>query len=185
MVSNASLLSSLHPEANKMDDIDRQLQQLEEGEKEENLTQQSSKTVFTNLPTALIDIDNEQQNEIISSAPLEVEAHTNAKTIDSSVINQGHQNQPEEKVIITMPCILCDVNIECSQHKDGSGQMHEMVDHLEKVHKQKMCPVCSTLFDTRLPIFKTYFANHIQNHFNNIKYPSLNSSDNNNNNNFK
>lgn len=64
--------------------------------------------------------------------------------------------------------------IECRQHEDGSGQMYEMVNHLEVVHKQKMCPVCSTLFDTRLPIFSTYFANHIQNHFNNIKYPNLN-----------
>ena len=77
--------------------------------------------------------------------------------------------------IIDMPCTMCEEVIRCKQ-TDESGQMKEMIEHFENVHKQKMCPVCSVLFDTRLSIFKSYFSTHLQNHFNQMKYPSTSSS---------
>lgn len=79
----------------------------------------------------------------------------------------------KKEVTERVPCIMCDKMIECRKLNDNSGQLPEMVAHLETVHKQKMCPVCSTLFDTRLPIFSTYFSNHVMNHFSSLKYPSL------------
>ena len=135
-----------------MDDIDLKLQQLE---KEEDVPKQVETLVksASNLSLAsqspkenlLIDIDSNDSNSISSvvsepQSEVRVEANTFAKTLASPSIEK-----PNEKTMVPIPCIMCDKVIECRQHEDGSGQMHEMVNHLEQIHRQRMCPVCSTL----------------------------------------
>lgn len=78
-----------------------------------------------------------------------------------------------EDYYVVLPCIFCNKSIQCKQHNDGSGQMREMIDHLEKEHNQKMCPICSTLFDMNLPVYKSYFHNHVNDHLKNAQYPEL------------
>ncbi|KAH9415481.1 hypothetical protein DERP_010337 [Dermatophagoides pteronyssinus] len=127
----------------------------------------------------------EEVNEIpIQSSS--AEQQTMVKTLATEPSAPQQQNRPQQKdnddndsirvrSIIDMPCTMCEEVIRCKQ-TDESGQMKEMIEHFENVHKQKMCPVCSVLFDTRLSIFKSYFSTHLQNHFNQMKYPSTSSS---------
>ncbi|XP_054715274.1 tax1-binding protein 1 homolog [Uloborus diversus] len=56
----------------------------------------------------------------------------------------------------TVPCAICLSPISSSSPDD-------MVLHLEKEHKQQMCPMCGKLFDMDLP-FK-YFLFHVEDHF--------------------
>lgn len=168
-----------------MDEIDLRLQQLEKDmdaqKPEVEAVLEKAKAVEEQLQAAaspqdslLIDIESGQNQDAVSIASTVSEPLVQANTSPKTLLLSPSAPPAPQKNVVSIPCIMCDQVIECRQHEDGSGQMHEMVNHLEQVHHQKMCPVCSTLFDTRLPIFSTYFANHIQNHFNNVKYPNLN-----------
>lgn len=83
---------------------------------------------------------------------------TSVKTIRSSdSIAEGDK----QRKIVDIACMMCPQVIKCQQYVDDTPrQLYELVDHLEKEHKQKMCPICSTLFDTRIPFVKSYFNNH-------------------------
>lgn len=168
-------ITKIEEKTEDLDHIDLALRNLEVEEEQINSQKSSSRSpslisVVDEVPEASAPL----QEDNVEPVMLE-EAQTSVKEISNSQEYLGGVRpkiKPRSKsTMVQMPCIMCDQVIECRQHEDGSGQMHEMVQHFEEVHKQKMCPVCSTLFDTRLPIFPSYFANHIQNHFNNMRYP--------------
>lgn len=121
----------------------------------------------------------EIEEEPTASAP------SNEITHPKELINDGASTSAasapaagadKTKKAVTIPCVMCDQMITCEVYADDTPrQMYEMVTHLEEVHMQRMCPVCSTMFDTRLPIFSTYFNSHVQGHFNNdVRYPPVN-----------
>lgn len=73
--------------------------------------------------------------------------------------------------IVTLPCSLCREEVVCTV-KD----MRAMTNHLEQVHKQRVCPVCSQLFDESMEGIDEYFHLHVENHFDVPHiYPSLGS----------
>lgn len=73
--------------------------------------------------------------------------------------------------IVTLPCSLCKDDVVCTV-KD----MRAMTIHLEQVHKQRVCPVCSQLFDESMEGINEYFHLHVENHFDVPHiYPSLGS----------
>lgn len=73
--------------------------------------------------------------------------------------------------IVTLPCSICREEVICTV-KD----MRAMTIHLEQVHRQRVCPVCSQLFDESMDGINEYFHLHVENHFDvpNI-YPTLGS----------
>lgn len=62
--------------------------------------------------------------------------------------------------IVTLPCSICREEIICTV-KD----MRAMTIHLEQVHRQRVCPVCSQLFDESMEGINEYFHLHVENHF--------------------
>ena len=82
-----------------------------------------------------------------------------------------HDSDPVDADIVTLPCSICREEVVCTV-KD----MRAMTIHLEQVHRQRVCPVCSQLFDESMEGINEYFHLHVENHFDvpNI-YPSLGS----------
>lgn len=169
--------SSSSLDADKMiiiDPIDRILDEMDLATQTDSKSSTSKANDSANLLTL------KEVNEIPIQSSSAEQQQTLVKTIAIEPSAPPQKEQPQQqddsihvKSIIDMPCTMCEQVIRCNQ-TDENGQMKEMIEHFEEVHKQKMCPVCSVLFDTRLSIFKSYFTTHLQNHFNQMKYPSQN-----------
>ena len=44
-----------------------------------------------------------------------------------------------------------------------------MTAHLETVHEQLVCPVCSQMFDKKIAGIESYFHCHVENHFDSVR----------------
>ncbi|KAI1285763.1 Calcium-binding and coiled-coil domain-containing protein 2 [Halotydeus destructor] len=64
--------------------------------------------------------------------------------------------------ILTLPCVMCKEEILCT-----AKDMRPMTNHLEDVHQQRLCPVCSQMFDASMANIDQYFHMHVENHFDN------------------
>ena len=68
--------------------------------------------------------------------------------------------------IVSLPCSLCGEVVLCSVKN-----LQQMTTHLETVHKQRVCPVCSQLFDATMEGIDDYLAMHVENHFCVTRFP--------------
>lgn len=109
----------------------------------------------------------------LSEVEADVETSIEAKTEVNTAVKvlEKESNNDVAPKTEDIPCTMCNVTIKCRKNTSTSEPMLEMIEHFETVHNQKMCPVCSVLFDTRLPFFSKYFSNHVLKHFNSMKYP--------------
>ena len=71
-----------------------------------------------------------------------------------------HDSDPMDADIVTLPCSICQEEVICTV-KD----IRAMTIHLEQVHRQRVCPVCSQLFDESMEGINEYFHLHVENHF--------------------
>ena len=69
--------------------------------------------------------------------------------------------------VVSLPCSLCGDVILCSVKN-----LSQMTTHLETVHNQRVCPVCSQLFDATMEGIDDYLAMHVENHFCVTRFPS-------------
>lgn len=127
-------------------------------------TSQEKESETPNVYPSLVDV--EVETKIEPSKITNAEVNTAVKTIDTGSSSNSTVTKTDD-----IPCTMCNMTIKCNKNTSGSEPMLEMIEHFEKVHNQKMCPVCSVLFDTRLPFFNNYFSNHVMKHFNSMKYP--------------
>lgn len=142
-----------------IDPIDQALRDLEMAEDEFESRQTAVKSV----------VDVESNETPINRKSVQ---NTSAEPAPASAPTTTTENCENNITFVKMPCVMCDKVIICKQNNNGKEeQMVELIEHFEKVHSQKMCPICSALFDTRLNIFKKYFKIHVDNHFNQAKYP--------------
>lgn len=139
------------------DTIDAALQQLEVESAEEPMVVPTTTIDPASSSQMLIEISDDSMEP--SAPPAAAEANTDVKRIATTSSDSGD-------TFVKMPCIMCPEVIMCRQRPGHSGQLHEMIDHLESVHKQRMCPICSILFDTSLRYSDSYFNLHLSNHFN-------------------
>lgn len=162
---------SLGNKANYNKDIEKELLSLQKSMNHENILankQEQPNAEKKNSEGRLIEIEDESN----VTASLEV---THPKELINNGASTSAKNSCKTTHSVKIPCAMCEEIISCEVYTDSTPrQMYEMVSHLEDVHEQRMCPVCSTLFDTRLPIFDTYFNNHVQQHFrNDSEYPPI------------
>jgi len=71
--------------------------------------------------------------------------------------------------VVTLPCTICRQDIVCSFR-----DLRQMMAHLEEVHKQRVCPVCSQLFDASMAGIDEYFTMHVESHFETPEFPPSN-----------
>lgn len=119
---------------------------------------QSSEPI--DIPKEILDNFEKSFNDPEPSVP-EMDENTSVKLVAG-----GDESKSNKETFVKIPCIMCTEVVMCRQVEGHSGQLHEMIEHLEKVHKQRMCPICSILFDARLTSSDSYFQLHISNHFN-------------------
>ena len=119
--------------------------------------------------------EQQAQPQMMTQAQPAASSSSSAQTIPKT-LDSGCRQTPLASYsnrLVCLPCDFCNKNIMCREHGDGSGSMREMIEHLETVHRQKMCPICSILFDMSIPVFDSYFKNHVQDHMQKQSYPKL------------
>ncbi|UXI18398.1 hypothetical protein NH340_JMT04341 [Sarcoptes scabiei] len=118
-------------------------------------------------------IDNERleiegQTKILDSERNSCEkkpsAPSHSGNITPKVVDCDLDNQ-ETKVpkIIQIPCEMCNETIVCLDNLNGN--LTSLIDHYERIHSHRMCPICSVLFDCKLSSFRSHFSAHLNNHF--------------------
>lgn len=65
---------------------------------------------------------------------------------------------------MSLPCTLCSEDVMCTD-------LRQMAIHMETKHQQLVCPVCSQMFDKKVPGIDSYFHCHVENHFDSARYP--------------
>lgn len=101
--------------------------------------------------------------EVIASQPIareEValtreEASVRPKEVVRSELRSSEESVRLESQPLLLPCVVCGANIE------GRPQL---VRHLEDRHSQRICPICSMPFDSRVSGHEDYFRMHVENH---------------------
>ena len=63
-----------------------------------------------------------------------------------------------ESDALLLPCVVCGASI--------AGRP-ALVSHLEERHSQRICPICSLPFDSRVSGHEDYFRMHVENHLEN------------------
>jgi len=97
----------------------------------------------------------------------ELLGHTEAKTLLRDELAASKEEKEDDLGLVTLPCSVCKEDILCTI-KD----LRPMTLHLEEYHKQRVCPVCSQLFDATMPCIDDYFHAHVEDHFNTPRYPT-------------
>ena len=89
-----------------------------------------------------------------------IQAESEVARIETEVKSLLLDSDPMDADIVTLPCSICREEVVCTV-KD----MRAMTIHLEQVHRQRVCPVCSQLFDESMEGINEYFHLHVENHF--------------------
>lgn len=136
-----------------------------------------TRSVSTSSATASVDILCNPANQTAAKELLESAFTENLKQMSSP----GQQVVPEEastqtgeegavggsfEEIVSLPCSLCGEVVLCSVKN-----LQQMTTHLETAHKQRVCPVCSQLFDATMEGIDDYLAMHVENHFCVTRFP--------------
>jgi len=112
-----------------------------------------------------------EQQELIAAAETEVktvmESELMAESSNNTNATISISDKLESITLITLPCSLCREEITCT-----ARDLKPMTLHLEEKHSQRLCPICSMLFDATLPGHDNYFQMHVENHFDVPNYPS-------------
>lgn len=111
-----------------------------------------------------------EQLELIAAAETEVKTVIESETLNesptASAISSNNNERLESITIITLPCSICREEITCT-----ARDLKPMTLHLEEKHSQRLCPICSMLFDATIPGHHNYFQMHVENHFDVPNYP--------------
>jgi len=121
-----------------------------------------------------INVTTTEQQELIAAAETEVKTVIESEnmmelsaTATDSTTNNTSNAKLESITIITLPCSICREEITCT-----ARDLKPMTAHLEEKHSQRLCPICSMLFDATLPGHHNYFQMHVENHFDVPNYPA-------------
>lgn len=82
-----------------------------------------------------------EKRALISSPP---NAGPTAPPMPTNVPMGAVGGVPEnaEAESLSLQCVICNLTIKCLNEE-------AMVTHLERAHQQKVCPICSVLFDAK------------------------------------